>query len=269
MGTRPTWQSVRDDWFAAAESTPDVGGGGAKPRAGAIDAASVEASQADSSDGPERVPPAEGELTAYVAGSVSGPLAASTRRRRRGVPAIAAVALLVAGGVFAAVTLGDRSGPSEDSAVAAAEQSGVGVGADESGWAATVPASAEDLWCAGLAPGEPATVDSPDPGAAAIAGFEDAYYGARDGAKARTFVAENARVGSAEVLTRGITESIPVGTTHCVVVKRTGEGAYAVDLFERRPDGATTRYRQAVTTVGKSGSPTGEVITAISRREGQ
>lgn len=263
MGTRPTWQSARDDWFAGAEPTPDGGGAGARETANTL------APQADSPVGPEpeRIPPVEGELTVYVDGSVSGPPPA--RRRRRGVPAIAAVALLVAGGAFAAMTLGDRSGRSEDSAVAAAEQSEVGVDAGESGWAATVPASAEDLWCAGLAPGEPATVDSPDPGAAAIAGFEDAYYGARDGAKARTFVSENARVGSAEVLTRGIAESIPVGTTHCVVVKRTGEGAYAVDLFERRPDGATTQYRQVVTTVGKSGSPTGEVITGISKRVGQ
>lgn len=270
MGTGPNWQSARDDWFAGAASPADARADAAEAR----DVAGVEASQADSPKGmaPERMPPVEGELTAYVDGT--GPVEpspASTRRRRRGVPVIAAAAIFVVGGAFAAVTLGDRAGPNGDSVVAAAKPSGAGVdaGVRESGQAATVPDSAEDHWCAGLAPGEPATVDSPDPGAAAIAGFEDAYYGARDGAKARTFVAENARVGSAEVLTRGITESIPVGTTHCVVANRTGEGAYAVDLFERRPDGATTRYRQVVTTVALSGSPTGEVITGISKRMGQ
>ncbi|TQF69059.1 hypothetical protein FK531_09770 [Rhodococcus spelaei] len=127
-------------------------------------------------------------------------------------------------------------------------------------------AAVESPWCAGLASGDPASLDSPDAGAATIAGFEDAYYRARDGVLARTFVAAGARVGSAEQISKGIAQ-IPVGTTHCVIARKAGPGAYAVDLFERRPDGSAEHYRQTIMTTNSAASPTGEAIAAISTRD--
>ncbi|MFC4605871.1 hypothetical protein [Rhodococcus kronopolitis] len=263
MGTRPTWQTARDDWYAV-ESAPGaaavvVGGAASEP-----DGAGPEPGAESATDGspgePGPAPVATSAFTAYLEDPEPGvpPVPAPRTRRRVAVAALAAAGLLaVVGGAVTVVTVGGTAGADRQEVVA---ESG-------SGATATVPGS-DGLWCADLAPGAPATRDSPDRGAAAIAGFEDAYYGARDGSKARTFVAEDARVGGAEALTRGIAELIPVGTTHCVVARRTAPGEYAVDLFERRPDGTTTQYRQSITTVAEVGSPTGEVITAISKREG-
>ena len=103
-------------------------------------------------------------------------------------------------------------------------------------------------WCVGLGSGEPASVDSSDPGAAAIAGFEWGYYVARDGARARDHVAPDARVGSAERLEREGIAKLPVGTTHCVLTKQAADGLYIVDVWERRPDGSTRHFPQTIRT---------------------
>lgn len=121
----------------------------------------------------------------------------------------------------------------------------------------------DTTWCAGLGAGAPAAVDSQDPGTAAIAGFEWAYYVLRDGVRVREFVSTDARVGSAEQISQGI-QQIPVGTTHCVLVRKAVEGAYAVDVFERRPDGTTEHYPQTVLTAATAD---GTRITAITSRE--
>jgi hypothetical protein len=120
---------------------------------------------------------------------------------------------------------------------------------------------AEKPWCADRTDGAPITVDSADPGEAAIARFQFAYYVDRDGHRARAFVTPDARVASAEAINGGIAQ-IPVGTEHCVLAKRTADGVYAVDLFERRPDTTSEHYRQTITT-----TPDGALITAITKRE--
>ncbi|MFD4295374.1 hypothetical protein ACFWQG_19385 [Rhodococcus sp. NPDC058532] len=174
--------------------------------------------------------------------------APARRRWRRGVLPVTAAAVLVVGGVAAAglaLNAADRSPPGTAPSTAAA-------------------APDELAWCAGLGAGHPADLDAADPGEAAIAGFERAYYVLRDGARAREHVAPDARVGSAEQIGRGIAE-IPVGTTHCVLVKRATDGAYAVDVFERRPDGSIQHYPQTVLT---GSTPDGTRITAITPREG-
>ncbi|MFC7448300.1 hypothetical protein [Rhodococcus daqingensis] len=176
------------------------------------------------------------------------------RRHRFDLVLAAVVAVLVAGGAATALLLADR-GSSE---AAASPATPTGAAAE----------SEDPAWCAGFADGEVISSDSSDRGAAAIAGFEDAYYVARDGARARTFVAPNALVASAEQIGQGIAQ-IPVGTTHCVLVNRTGEGRYAVDVFDRRPDNSANHYRHTFTTAEDPGSPTGAAITSITLREGK
>lgn len=171
-----------------------------------------------------------------------------TRRRRRG-GVIAVVAALVVAGALAAAGLALNSSDPEPDSVAAEP---------------AAPAVEDTTWCEGLGAGAPATTESEDPGAAAIAGFERAYYVLRDGRRAREHVAPDGRVGTAEQLDEGIRQ-IPVGTNHCVLVRKATEGAYSVDVFERRPDGTVEHYPQTVMTVT---TPDGTRITAIKSREG-
>ncbi|AQA21032.1 hypothetical protein BTZ20_5830 [Rhodococcus sp. MTM3W5.2] len=178
------------------------------------------------------------------------------RRHRFDVALAAAVAVVVAGGAATALLLADRG--SSDGTVSPATSPA----------AAEADDADEETWCAGFADGEVVTPDSSDRGAAAIAGFEDAYYVARDGVRARSYVAPNALVASAEQIGQGISQ-IPVGTTHCLLVKRIGEGRYAVDVFDRRPDNSANHYRHTFTTAADPGSPTGSAITSITLREGK
>lgn len=193
-------------------------------------------------------PPAPGGPADASDGRPEPPRPHRRLRPRRGVLLVAAAAVLVAAVVTTVglvLNMSDRS------------TTGTTTGRAE-------PEPADTAWCAGLGAGTPASVDAADPGEAAIAGFERAYYVLRDGARAREHVAPDARVGSAEQIGKGIAQ-IPVGTTHCVLVRKATDGAYAVDVFERRPDGSTTHYPQTVLTVT---TPEGTRITAITPREG-
>lgn len=165
-------------------------------------------------------------------------------RHRGALLAAAAFAALVAAVTTAGLLLNSRTVP----------DTGHGAAVD-------VP---DTRWCAGLGVGEPASVDADDPGAAAIAGFEWGYYVLRDGARARDHVAPNARVGSAERLDREGIDTLPVGTTHCVLTKKVADGLYVVDVWERRPDGSTEHYPQTIRTAA---TPDGALITSITVRE--
>ncbi|MFD4180163.1 hypothetical protein [Rhodococcus sp. NPDC058514] len=176
------------------------------------------------------------------------------RRHRVDLALASAVAVVVAGGAATALLLADRG-----SSDATASPGPSSAAADEPD---------DPTWCDGFADGELVTPDSSDRGAAAIAGFEDAYYVARDGVLARTYVAPNALVASAEQIGQGIAQ-IPVGTTHCVLAKRMGEGRYVVDVFDRRPDNGANHYRHTFTTAADPASPTGVAITSITLREGK
>ncbi|SEM15410.1 hypothetical protein [Rhodococcus maanshanensis] len=179
------------------------------------------------------------------------------RRHRVDVALGAVVAVVVAGGAATALLLADRG--ASDGMVSPATSPAASDASDE---------PVEATWCAGFADGELVSPDSSDHGAATIAGFEDAYYVARDGVRARTYVAPNALVASAEQIGQGISQ-IPTGTTHCLLVKRIGEGRYAVDVFDRRPDNSANHYRHTFTTAADPASPTGAAITSITLREGK
>lgn len=183
-------------------------------------------------------------------------------RRHRGAVAVSVSAgVLVVAGLTAVITVVGSASPDESTPISALVTESTSAAPEPE----TAPAAVETPWCAGRTSGQPVALDSSDPGLAAIAGFENAYYVDRDGFRARSFVAENARVGSAEQIGQGIAQ-IPVGTEHCVLAARVSDGVYAVDLFERRPDTTSEHYRQTITTAP---APQGAVITAISSREGQ
>lgn len=177
-------------------------------------------------------------------------------RRHRGAVAVGGSAVvLVAVGALAFSAVTGTASPDEATPITALVSSAPSTTAE------ATPV-AEKPWCTGRTDGAPITVDSVDPGEAAIARFQSAYYVDRDGHRARTFVTPDARVASAEAINRGINEQIPVGTEHCVLSKKVAEGVYAVDLFERRPDTTGEHYRQTITT-----TPDGALITAITKRE--
>ncbi|EME15624.1 hypothetical protein G419_24099 [Rhodococcus triatomae BKS 15-14] len=175
------------------------------------------------------------------------PRSTTSRARRGGVLAVVA-AVAVAGALAATgLALNAKDSEAEPTSVAAAS---------------TTPEIEENTWCTGMGEGVVATLDSDDPGLAAIAGFERAYYVLRDGRRVREYVAPDARVGSAEKID-GAIRQVPVGTTHCVLAKKTAEGAYAVDLFERRPDGTSEFWQSTMLTAT---TPDGTRITAILSR---
>lgn len=131
---------------------------------------------------------------------------------------------------------------------------------------ASSAAESGDAWCARLAGGEVISEASADHGKAAIAGFENGYYVARNANTARANVAPDARVGSVQDLTAGI-NTVPAGTTHCVLAQQVAPGIYAVDIFARRPDGVLDHHPQTITTIDAPQAPHGALITSVETRE--
>lgn len=189
----------------------------------------------------------------------------SKLRQYRGPLAVAGSAVIVVGIGAAAVSIIAGS-VTDEIAPIAAEATPITADINPTPATSAEPTPiVEQPWCAGRTDGTPVLTDSADPGEAAIARFQEAYYVARDGVAARSVVATDARVADAESLNKGISEEIPVGTEHCVLAKRVADGVYAVDLFEQRPDTTTTHYLQTITTVT---TPDGALITAITQRGG-
>ncbi|MBB5912313.1 hypothetical protein BJY24_001180 [Nocardia transvalensis] len=101
-------------------------------------------------------------------------------------------------------------------------------------------------------------------GAAAILGFEYAYYTERNGGHAQDFVArDTVNISSADHLQRAIDAEIPVGTTHCVHIVERAPDQFDVDVEERRPAGEVIVYRQHMSIVVRDGR---QVIYEISDR---
>ena len=188
-----------------------------------------------------------------------GQIRDSADRHRRAVlvTACAATTVLAVGAVLA-FTVGDSgSGASTTSAAPAAPAT---VGPPVS------PTAAPSQWCSGEAAGAPVHASDTDPGTAAIARFEDAYYLDRDAGEARKAVAPDATtVGTVEQIASGIAQ-IPTGTEHCVLAAPTAQGSYAVDIFERRPDGTERHYKQLITTAPAPAPGIGSVLTTIATR---
>ncbi|TSE02021.1 hypothetical protein FOS14_01135 [Skermania sp. ID1734] len=89
-------------------------------------------------------------------------------------------------------------------------------------------------------------------GPGAILGFQHAYYVARNGELARTFVAPEANVQAAEQIQAGI-DSLARDTKHCVSIIPAGVDTYSVEVTEDHRDGSSTLYKQKVTTTVRDG----------------
>ncbi|WP_107661064.1 hypothetical protein [Nocardia suismassiliense] len=135
--------------------------------------------------------------------------------------------------------------------------------ADPTTTAAT--SSAVKPWCTEIGAGQPVSMTATEPGLAAIAAFEKAYYLDRDAVTARLHVAADARVGSVDQLKAGI-DTVPAGTTHCVLATPVQPGMWSVELYTRRPDGTLEHFPQTITTIAAATAPKGALITAILPR---
>jgi hypothetical protein len=104
-------------------------------------------------------------------------------------------------------------------------------------------------------------------GPGAILGFEHAYYVARSGEQARTYVAADADVPAAEVIQTGI-DAVPHGVRYCVYITAAaaaGGDAWHVQLHEQWPgDPAPERYNQHITTRTAAGRT---LITSIKEAQ--
>jgi len=87
-----------------------------------------------------------------------------------------------------------------------------------------------------------------DSGPEAIFGFQHAYYVARSGAAARSFVAPEVVGLPADGIQSGIDSATPLGTRHCVTVVPAGADRYAVTVTESHPAGDRLVHNQIVTT---------------------
>ena len=265
------------DWFSTpADSARDQVSEPAQPESSARPATDAESNGDESEwfgDAAQQEAEFESRETEFlprvpVGASTSGP---TWLRRNRSALAVGAavVALvgLVGGGtalVSAMASTDEPTTPVADVASSSSLSSSVATATTATPTTPAVPAA--HSWCDGFAKGDPITPQSSDPGSAAIAGFEAAFY-ARDGIKARSFGAANTQLGSSEQIAAGAAQ-IPENTEHCVLALPAGEeGTYSVDIFERRPDGTSVQYRQSIVTTP---APDGFArIVAITTREGQ
>ncbi|MCP2319961.1 hypothetical protein APR12_005339 [Nocardia amikacinitolerans] len=86
----------------------------------------------------------------------------------------------------------------------------------------------------------------------AILAFQHAYYVTKSGVAARAATTPDAAVSRIDVIDAGIA-SVPVGTSHCVLVLPLPDGRFDVVITETRPDAAVRTYRQFVTVTPRDG----------------
>ncbi|MBA4023928.1 MAG: hypothetical protein C0482_16335 [Gordonia sp.] len=131
-------------------------------------------------------------------------------------------------------------------------------------------APAEDADCPNRTEGGVITGRDPGnttSGPAVIKAFEHAYYVDRDGAKARSYGTELARMGSAASMQAFIDNQLPRGTIHCTRITDRGAGLWSLELSEIPPGGGEpVLIRQLVQTAEVDGRT---LITAITKDTNQ
>lgn len=191
---------------------------------------------------------------------------AATRERRHRIVrwALPAGAVVVVAGVVALMVPGgdgnDSTFASLAPVVSGTAQSPALPPAASSSAAAEVPANTNCLAVHDGALVKGAGAGGAGSGADAVLAFQYAYYVTRSGVQARAVVAPDAAVPAAPDIQAGI-DTIPPGTTHCLAIVAIATDRYSVELTEHRPDGATTVYKQTVTTAPRDGHI---VITGIT-----
>ncbi len=104
-------------------------------------------------------------------------------------------------------------------------------------------------------------------GPAVIKAFEHAYYVERNGAKARSYGTELARMGSAASMQTFIDTQLPPGTLYCTRITDRGAGLWSLELSEIPPGGGEpVLIRQLVQTAQVDGRT---LITAITKDTNQ
>lgn len=181
------------------------------------------------------------------------------RRRRWIVAAVFATVVLIAlvAGSVAIVTMGDTDSP-------VAQQSELPTPSATALAPSTPPPLDAD--CPNLVDGAVTTGRDPGgttSGPAVIKAFEHAYYVERNGAKARSYGTELARMGSAESMQAFIDTQLPPDTLYCTRITERGNGLWALELSEIPPGGGEPIViRQLVQTAEVDGKT---VITAITK----
>ncbi|MFD3596356.1 hypothetical protein ACFWU5_26850 [Nocardia sp. NPDC058640] len=100
----------------------------------------------------------------------------------------------------------------------------------------------------------------PSSGAEVIAAFEASYYHARDGERARSFVAPGAAVPGTTTIQAGI-DSVAPGTLYCARIRLLIPGLYSVEATETSPTAPESTWQQRISTTNIDGRA---VITAIA-----
>ncbi|MFD3705778.1 hypothetical protein ACFWUP_21780 [Nocardia sp. NPDC058658] len=100
----------------------------------------------------------------------------------------------------------------------------------------------------------------PSSGAEVIAAFEASYYHARDGERARRFVAPGAAVPDAATIQAGI-DSVAAGTLYCARIRLLIPGLYSVEATETSPTAPESTWQQRISTTNINGRA---AITAIA-----
>ncbi|MDV7991561.1 hypothetical protein [Rhodococcus sp. IEGM 1374] len=186
------------------------------------------------------------------------------RRHRSAVAVTTALAVLVGGGLGAALVLtGVGDEPQAPAALLPDEILTTTTAPTSTAPAAAGAAAADVTWCRGQADGDPVTEDSDDPGAVAIWRFEKAFYFDRDKSAARAAGAPDAVMASAQRLQQGIDQLEP-DIEFCVLADPVDAGIYDVTVVERGPGIDGRMSRQRITTTKTQDGTT--LISAIVPR---
>ena len=243
-------------WIAAPEQPPGAGGY-------ADDFAPYDAEASE----PHRFPMDYATPAVQPVGPGTRP--APRRRSKRGyfiAAALLACVLVVAGiGALLAFGGGGTGNSPTTDIPQATPQSTVSVGAPAAPVApaqdADCPNRSEDGVSTGRDPG--GTTSGP----AVIKAFEHAYYVERNGAKARSYGTELARMGTAASMQAFIDTQLPPGTTYCTRITDRGAGLFSLELSEIPPGGGEPLLiRQLVQTAEVEGRT---LITAITKDTNQ
>lgn len=191
---------------------------------------------------------------ALTPGSLAGEAHPQPWRRIIAILGAAVAAVVLIGGVVAVILVAVSSGGGHTKAKAPARPPAV-----------AAPPAPPALLCPNTSGNTTAVVGNgmggTDSGAAAILGFQHAFYVERSGMLARSFVAaDSPTVSPPEVIQQAIDQQVPRGTSYCVRAQDTSMRAepgageiFYVDVTQHNPNGAETVYKQQVVVVVREG----------------
>lgn len=202
--------------------------------------------ESDSADDGDLVPfpwPDSDEPPARIGRGVGRSDGADAKvRRRRTIGVLVAAVLLLAAAAAVVLYLLAPGAPRSAAPDDGAALRFIAEGADTGAGANRCATERSGTVVRGAEPGN--TTSGPD----VIMRFQYAYYVERSGVAARSVVAPDAQVSSAERIQAGI-DSVAPGTEYCLRIVAVAAGRYSVDVTEYGPGGAPATYsKQTVTT---------------------